>query len=144
MTHSPRLLFRALCCLLFAFGLVGCATPKYRLHGKITRAGKPLEWESENRKLLVLFNPVDIEDDKNVYRAETDTEAGTYVIAAIPAGTYRVSIQQQDPYPLQDLLGFAYSLKSSPIMREVKGNGEINIDLPAVTPPAVKKGPPKK
>jgi hypothetical protein len=107
--------------------------PTYQVSGKITRDGKALEWKSDAGVLDVKFVPLDRQADDNVYRAETDRETGAYTIPKIPAGSYRVSIQQMDPFPTHDLLGFALSMAESPIIREVTMNDDvIDIDLPLV------------
>ena len=120
----------------------GCAVPTYRVEGKVTREGKPLEWKSDPHELLVLFVPMDREKNKETYRAEVNTEAGTYVIDAIPAGTYRVSVQQMDPYPKGDLLNFAFSLKDSPLSCTIAGDMVFDIDLPKNLPPMARPAMP--
>jgi hypothetical protein len=116
----------------------GCARPKYSISGKVTRDGKPLEWKGDQGVLDVKFVPLDRERDPNVYKAETDRAAGTYTITGIPRGSYRVSIQQMDPFPTHDLLGFALNMADSPILREVTKEGEVlDIDIPKDLP---KKG----
>ncbi len=106
----------------------------YQVTGTITRGGKPLQWKGEKRVLQVIFGPTDRAQDRNVYRCEGDPEEGTYVLEGIPAGKYRVSIQQLDPYPMHDLLNFAYSLKDSPFVYDVAGDCKIDIDLPGELP----------
>jgi hypothetical protein len=121
--------------LTAAYFMYGRAKPKYAISGTVTRDGKALEWKADNRKLDVKFVPLDRVADDNVYSAETDTDAGTYTIAAIPPGSYRVSIQQMDPFPTHDLLNFALSMSGSTIRRDVTKNGEvIDIDIPKVLP----------
>jgi hypothetical protein len=118
-------------CLVVACLSAGCAKPKYTVSGKVTRDGKELEWKSEAGVLELWFVPMDRERDPKIYRAECDRKTGTYTIGGIPPGSYRVSIQQMDPPPTHDLLGFSLSIKDSPIEREVTKNGEvIDIDIP--------------
>lgn len=106
--------------------------PKYNVSGTITRDGKPLEWKSDEGVLDVKFVPLDRTRDDRVYRAETTTSAGAYTIR-IPAGSYRVSMQQLDPYPTHDLLDFALNMKDSFIHRDVTKNDEvIDIDIPKI------------
>ena len=106
-------------------------TPTHTICGTITRDGQPLVWKSDKGVLDVKFVPLDRDADANVYRAETDLAAGTYTIAGIPPGSYRVSIQQMDPYPTHDLLGFVLSMSGSQIFRDVVKDGEvIDIDIP--------------
>jgi hypothetical protein len=138
MPRSIHLVLPSVACLAIAFLPAGCAKPQYQISGNITRDGKPLEWKSDEGVLDVKFVPLDRDRDKNVYRAETDRQAGAYTIAGIPPGSYRVSIQQMDPFPTHDLLGFALSMAESTIIQDVTKEGEvIDIDLPRDLP---KKG----
>jgi hypothetical protein len=134
---------RAATCLalLLVIGLTGAylvwryCTPTYSVSGTVTRAGKPLEWKSDNGVLDVFFVPRDRESDRNVYKGQTDARTGAYSITGIPAGNYRVSIRQMDPFPTHDLLGFALSFAESPIFRDVTRDGEvIDIDIAEVLP----------
>jgi hypothetical protein len=88
---------------------------------------------SDQIMLLMLFVPFDRKSDPNVYRAETGTQAGTYAVT-VPAGKYRISLQQMDPVPTHDLLNFKYSIRDSPVVYDVGGPGEFNIDLPRELP----------
>jgi hypothetical protein len=138
MSKSLHLVFLWVAFLAIACVPSGCANPKYPVSGSTTRDGKPLEWKSDEGVLDVKFVPLDRERDRNVYRAETDRTTGTYTIVGIPPGSYRVSIQQMDPYPTHDLLGFALGMRDSPIIRPVaKDKKVIDIDLPRDLP---KKG----
>src|SRR5437879_10900 len=98
-------LWRGVCLAAVASLLCGCAVPTYRVTGKVTRGGEPLKWDSDAGVLEVVFAPMDRKADRNLYHAQTDRKTGAYTVRAIPAGTYRVSIQQMDPYPTFDLLG---------------------------------------
>jgi hypothetical protein len=105
--------------------------PTYTISGTVTRDGKPLVWKTENGRLDVKFVPLDRERDRNVYRAlQTDAKSGTYKIEGIPPGSYRVSIQQQDPDSRYDLLNFALGTDKSPILRDVsKDDDAFDIDF---------------
>ena len=117
--------------VVFGWQMYAIYGPKCDISGTITRGGKPLEWKSDSGVLSVLFVPLDRKADQNVYRAmSTDSKTGAYSIQGIPAGSYRVSIQQMDPYPTHDLLNFKFSLKDSAILRDVTRNNDvIDIDL---------------
>lgn len=138
MPHCKYLPWLLVLCLTFPGN--GCARPKYKITGTITRAGGPLEWKSDQGVLDVKFVPLDRKGDPNVYRAEaTDRKTGAYTITGIPPGSYRVSIQQMDPYPTHDLLGFALSMSDSPILRDVRQHDQvIDIDIPKALPKAGK------
>ncbi len=142
---KPRLRLLLLLTVAGAFAAAGVASyyhwlPRtYRITGTITRGGQALEWQGENIMLQIIYVPLDRKRDPNLYRCEGDPKTGAYVLEGIPAGSYRVSIQQMDPYPTHDLLNFAYSLKYSDIERAVKGNDKIDIDLPEKRPRGKKK-----
>ena len=118
------------------------------VHGKVTRDGKPLEWDDpgENPLLRIIFFPEDREKYINFYPADSNVSDGTYSIAKIPTGTYKVSIQQ-NANPKKDLLNFAFDPAHTTLKFEIKQDGqEINIDLPKdlprFGPPAMPKGRP--
>jgi len=118
--------------LTAAYFVFGRAKPKYTISGTVTRDGKPLQWKGDEGVLDVKFVPLDREADTNVYAAQTARADGSYTIVAIPPGSYRVSIQQMDPFPTHDLLNFALSMSGSPILRDVTKDGEvIPIDITA-------------
>jgi hypothetical protein len=113
------------------------------VQGEITRDGKPLPWESDNRVLYVAFVPEDRDADSNLYHAQTDPINNTFHVPALPTGTYYVSIQMNDPTPLADLLQFAYPLHNKDLKFVVKeDNQHIPIDLPAVLPQGSRPGMP--
>jgi hypothetical protein len=107
---------------------------KCRITGTITRDGKPLEWKDNFCYLLVIFASTDRQRHPEIYRFEGDTKDGTYVLTNVPPGEYRVSITQLDEPRFHDQLELAYGLNNSPIVREVKGDGVIDIDLPKELP----------
>lgn len=125
-----------ICGSLLAIGAAGAYLfqhfyqPTYTVAGVVTRDGKPLVWKTDAGRLEVKFVPLDRQRDTNVYRAmETDRD-GAYTIRNIPAGSYRVSIQQQDPDARYDLFRFALSLDKSPILRDVLTDDDaLNIDI---------------
>jgi hypothetical protein len=137
MNRSSRRLVLGMLAGLLILG-AGCAKPKYEVTGKITRDGKPLEWQTEEGVLLVTFVPMDRQSDRNLYRAETDRKTGKYTIAGVPRGSYRVFIQHLDPPPAKDMLELIYGINDSPITKEVTGQDtHFDIDLPKDLP---KKG----
>jgi hypothetical protein len=109
---------------------------KYHVQGTITRDGKPLEWKGEKRVLQIIFAPFDHGPaHRDLYRCVGDPDKGTYALE-VPAGKYRVSIQQLDPYPTVDLLSFAYGIGNSDVIRPIAGDCTIDIDLPRDLPGA--------
>jgi hypothetical protein len=127
-----KTLFRILVGLALV-AAVGCGK-KSNVHGTITRDGQPLVWKSEGGHLLVIFIPEDREADSNVYRAETDRDTGAYRIASIPAGRYRVAVQQFDEKH-NDALRHTYDPHATTLVYEVTGdNQRIDVDLPKDLP----------
>jgi hypothetical protein len=133
-------------------GAAGCSVKKCNISGTITQAGEPLVAKTESGFLLVLFIPLDRKADPLVYRAETDRDKGTYTLDGIPAGKYRVAIQQFDERH-NDALGHSLNPPQTPLRYEVSEDGQVlDIDLPKDLPraapprpkvPFPKKGPPK-
>src|SRR5262249_34272605 len=111
-------------------GAGGCAS-KCRIHGVITREGKPLvAEEGEEGHLLVLFVPENRTADRKVYRAETDRTTGKFWIGDIYQGKYRVAIQQFDGKH-KDALDHRYDPSKTPLRCEVTRDGQvIDIELP--------------
>ena len=125
---------RPLALLLTCFlcsAVVGCGSQarKVSLHGKITNQGQPLTTSAKGF-VQILFHPVQ-EGGKPVtpVPAVVDSQAGSYVVDAIPVGQYKVVVQQMDPAPVTDKLKGAFSLGRTNLVRDVKEDGELNIDL---------------
>jgi hypothetical protein len=119
--------------LTLIVALTGCGR-RTDISGTITRDGKPLVWKSEGGHLLVLFVPENRSKDGEVYRAETNREAGTYRVSELKAGKYLVAIHQFDERH-QDALGNKYDPHHSPLRCEVLEDGQvIDFDLPKNNP----------
>jgi hypothetical protein len=114
----------------------GALAPEVSIHGSVTRDGKPLQWKGERPQLWVIFQQRDVPGTlAETYPATCDTEAGTFSIAKIPLGWYKVSVEQMDPYPKRDLLNFAFNPANTTLEFEVTHDGqEFHIDLPKVLP----------
>jgi hypothetical protein len=129
-------------------GLTAAATGlfnrTYTVVGVVTRDGHRLHWPKDvaERKLHVQFVHLDRQRYLDPFTAEADEQSGQFRVLNLPAGTYRVAIQQMAPYPLHDLLGFVFDFSQSPFIYTVAGDATINIDLPAKLPPARRPGLP--
>jgi hypothetical protein len=124
-----KALVRLALALALMTGAIGCARP-CNISGTITRDGKPLVWTSDEGHLLVIFVPANRKANRDVYRAETDREAGTYRINGILSGRYRVAIQQFDEKH-NDALGHKYNPGKTQLEYDVTADGQvIDIDLP--------------
>ena len=121
-----------------AFGLVaalvavsGCAEKKVSVSGKVTRGGKPLP---EGRNLLVVVVAERAKGDARPYSADTDSATGTFRVADLPPGRYRVAVQHFDTQ-FHDALGGVYDPGASPLVYDVTTDGQvIDIALPEVLP----------
>jgi len=114
----------------------GAPVREVSIHGSVTRDGQPLQWKGERPQLWVIFQQRDVIGTlSETYPAVCDTEAGTFSIAKIPLGWYKVSVEQMDPYPKQDLLNFAFNPANTTLEYEVTHDEqEFHIDLPKVLP----------
>jgi hypothetical protein len=114
----------------------GALAPEVSIHGNVTRDGQPLQWKGERPQLWVIFQQRDVPGTlAETYPATCDTKAGTFSIAKLPLGWYKVSVEQMDPYPKQDLLNFAFNPANTTLEFEVTLDGQdFHIDLPKVLP----------
>jgi hypothetical protein len=100
------------------------------INGTITRNGEALRWKTSGGHLLVIYIPEDRTSDRNVYRAETNRDTGTYTIHEIPRGNYLVAIQQFDEKH-NDALNHKYNPGATTLQKRVTADGEVlDIDLP--------------
>ena len=119
---------------LVLVALAGCGGPKtYTVGGTVTRGGEKLTWPDGGR-LLVIFMPADESKTDRYSARETSTEASSYKVAGIPAGRYKVAVQQFYPSAktdFNDALGGRYDPGHTDLVVEVKGDTtELNIDIP--------------
>ena len=115
------------------FNLLG--TRQVNVHGVVTRDGRPLEYRTDYHSLSVLFIPEPREQTSPLYPAKTDPDTGRFDIKNIPAGTYKVALQQLDHAAEHDVLKMVYDPSSTNLVVEVASDGqEIPIDIPRVLP----------
>ncbi len=138
----------SLLCVLTIALAAGCtddpaAAKKANITGTVTRDGKPLVWPFKDGKLHVIFAPVERQITDYPFKAETDSVAGTYRIAALPPGKYMVGIYMFDERHM-DALQNKFDPNHTPIRVEVtEDNQVIDIDLPKDLPKG-KGGMPKE
>ncbi|MFL5341036.1 MAG: hypothetical protein ACJ8F7_12885 [Gemmataceae bacterium] len=107
------------------------------IRGRVTRDGKPLAWDGEPGTLLVVFRPAE-PIDLTIFLADCDAATGTFSIARLPRGRYKINVAQLESRSRHDLLKGAFDPARSPLECEVTRDGqEIPIDLPT-TPQAAK------
>jgi hypothetical protein len=124
-----RRVIAAVCVLMLAAGLAGCAKKKYTITGTVTQGGEKLTWPNGGT-LLVIYAPEDRKKDENVYRGDTDIATSTYRVEGIPPGRYTVAIQQFDTKH-NDAFNKGYDLMRTNVVKEVTEDGQvIDIDLP--------------
>jgi hypothetical protein len=111
--------------LLLVF--IGCsaAVKTVAIKGAITKDGKPVI-TSKKGFVSLSFHP---EGGGNSVPALVDSQQGTYEVKAIPAGKYKVAVQQMDPAPATDKLKGAFDVTRTKVVREVRADGEVPIDL---------------
>ena len=118
--------------LLAVAALSGCSEKKVSVSGKITRAGQPLGSAGKNLQVVLIQDPPP--PGARPYSAETDPATGTFRIAALPPGRYRVGIQLFDE-KFNDDLGGVYDPGASQLFHDITTDGQtLEIDLPAVLP----------
>ncbi|MCI0459463.1 MAG: hypothetical protein L0Z62_21140 [Gemmataceae bacterium] len=132
MTHVRS---TSLCLLVVGFACLlasGCGSAGVKANGKLLLDGKPLTVSDKGVIQMALY----AEDDPKGTKAEAvDVQNdGTFVIMGkkregVPSGKYRVAVQVFDPYPGDDKLGGKFAHDKSSLVREVKANEDLIIDL---------------
>jgi len=133
----------------------GCSSPSteiatVKFTGKITQNGQPLTISPANEaskagKVEVILYPYTEEKGKMVEPnyAYYQSDGQFVVESGVPAGKYRITVAQWDPYPQKDLLKGGYGKENSPIVHEIKGGENLDIDLSKIPPGKLPKaGPP--
>ena len=110
---------------------VGCGKKDSNITvtGSVVRDGKPLS-VSKNGYVQVTIQP-DVDPGKafTPRLAECDKVTGKFEIPDVPAGKYKVGIQQFDPDPTTDKLKGAFYVETSKIVRDLDGKTPLDIDL---------------
>ena len=77
--------------------------------------------------VLVTLVPDGVKDyTSRPARAEPD---GSFEITDVPAGKYRIAVEQHDPNPQTDKLGGTFSVAKTTIVRQIDGKAPLVIDL---------------
>lgn len=110
---------------------VGCGKKNNNITvtGSVVRNGQPLSL-SKNGYVQVTVQP-DVDPNKAFTPriAECDKTNGKFEIRDIPAGKYKVGIQQFDPDPTTDKLKGAFYVDTGKIVRDLDGKTPLYIDL---------------
>src|SRR5438094_243824 len=117
-----------LACAVLALGVAGCGPKKVKVHGKLMHGKKPLRGNARE-PIQVVFTAYDEKKPRRgaIYLATVDDKAGTYEVM-VPVGRYRISVLHFTR-DLSDRFDNAFGEGVSPIIRDVTGEGELDIDL---------------
>ena len=110
---------------------VGCGKTNKTITvtGSVVRNGQPLAL-SKNGYVQVTIQPeVDPGKAFTPRIAECDKATGKFEIPNVPAGKYKVGIQQFDPDPTTDKLNGAFYVENGKIVRDLDGKQPVDIDL---------------
>jgi hypothetical protein len=115
--------------------LTGCSGETLvEAKGKVTYRGAPIKLGP--RGVLEVSLIPEQHDERGEYTsftAEVNYADGAFEVPGkVPPGKYRISVQQLDPYPMNDKLKGAFHMDRSPIVREVTGEPiEIDVSKPS-------------
>jgi hypothetical protein len=126
LSHGSMRLFLL---LAVATLIAGCGKSRtVKVIGKVSRSGKPIELSKTGsiQVTLVPDVPEGTEFTTRPARAKAD---GSFEVADVPPGTYRIAVEVHDPTPRKDVLKGAFSVRKTKIRREIDGKKPLEIDL---------------
>jgi hypothetical protein len=137
LSRYPRVVLAG--CLLLGVLVSGCGgsgKKRVRVTGRVTNAGNPIPVQPPVETLRVYFEPYreGAEAAAKVLdtpQAFVDQETGTFE-ATVPPGKYRICVVHNAGFDATgdiDKLGGKFARKRSPIIRDIAGGEEINIDI---------------
>jgi hypothetical protein len=132
----PSSLWPALLCLVVA----GCGGGEKTVpvRGRVHSAGEPLHVKGRDIGLgmvQIQFYRLDEDGQQSTITAEAVANADGRFDApgrqgrGIPPGKYRIAVRQWDPYPQVDKLQGKFDEKRSRVVREIPGEGDLDIDV---------------
>ena len=131
--------------LMMTLSLAGCSSepPVVMVRGKVHKNGAPLAVKESatgaGGRVMVLFHPMDSGGKPADAPSAIVKADGTFSLPGaagrgIAPGKYRVEVKWQDPYPMgKDKLDGKFGKDSSPVVVEVPGAGDIDIDVARVS-----------
>jgi hypothetical protein len=129
MTALSHGSLRLLLLLAVATLIAGCGKARtVKVTGKVSRSGKPIELSKTGSVLVTLVPDVPEGTDFTTHPARAKAD-GSFEVADVVPGTYRIAIEVHDPSPRKDVLKGAFSVKKSKIRREIDGRTLVEIDL---------------
>jgi hypothetical protein len=115
------------CCI----ALAGCSSQSLvEAKGKVTYRGEPLKLGPQGvLEVSLIPEQRDERGEYTSFTAEVNYADGSFEVPGkVPPGKYKISVQQLDPYPMNDKLKGAFYMDKSQIVREITGE-PITIDV---------------
>ncbi|QDU77969.1 hypothetical protein Pan97_50480 [Bremerella volcania] len=106
---------------------VGCSEAPSIVKGSVTKGGEALQVSSQGDIQIHFIQEENGKMTGQTYMTSIDPSG--HFEAEVPAGEYRISVQQLDPYPNVDKLKGQFSQAKTPIKQSIKGGDTIDIDL---------------
>ncbi|WP_146115657.1 MULTISPECIES: DUF3823 domain-containing protein [Pirellulaceae] len=106
---------------------VGCGQAPSIVTGSVTKGGQALQ-VSEQGDIQIHF----IQEENGTMTGQTfmaSIDPSGHFEAEVPAGDYRIAVQQLDPYPNVDKLKGQFDQNKTPIKQSIKGGDTLDIDL---------------
>src|SRR5262249_53518963 len=116
---------------LVAIGLLvfGCNRNRnVTVKGSVVRGGQPLT-VGPTGYVQVTLQPDVGADEQYTTRVGRCEKDGTFTIFEVPAGKYKIGVEQLDPNPQSDKLNGAFRAGDSKLIREIDGKTPLTIDL---------------
>ncbi|GAA4432361.1 hypothetical protein [Bremerella cremea] len=124
MTASRLFLLLGACTFLFASG---CGEAGSKVSGTLSNGGESLQ-VSDQGDLQIHF----IQEQGGTLTGQTfmtSVDSSGHFEAEVPAGEYRIAVQQLDPYPNVDKLKGKFSQNKTPIKQSIQPGDKLEIDL---------------
>lgn len=113
--------------LIIIFLLTGCFSKIGSVSGRFTQNGDFVDLK-KSAVLQIIFYP----SEKNIkisYPADFDRDTFEYKINNIPNGSYKVGIALLDPYPNYDKFQNMFSVETTTINCDIKGQTHFDINI---------------
>lgn len=121
MSSQKPVRFGIVCCLLGIVSillLTGCGQKLVTVKGTVTDKQQPIPL-SPTGSVLVTLVPDVPEGTPHTNKVGRPDAGGNFVIEEVAPGKYKVAVEVNDPLPGDDKLMGKFSVKNTPIRREV-------------------------
>ena len=126
---SRLAVFCSLLSVVSILSLTGCGQKLVTVKGTVTDKQQPIPL-SQTGSVLVTLVPDVPEGTPHTNKVGRPDASGNFVIEEVPPGKYKVAVEVNDPLPGDDKLMGKFSVKSTPIRREVVDEKTVlTIDL---------------